>query len=188
MAAPGVGVPGAVARRRRFDTDVGAAPFGALGLGAHLGLQRRHLGEQRLLLLRHLLGFVALAEVRGAHERVRPGPRSGCRTAMICPKSSTWMWWHVLITRPMSCSTSRIARPVAASSMSSSASSSVSDSLRPDDGSSSSSTRGLVASARAISTSRCVPVGAVDPLVGDRREADALDQLVGELTGLELLA
>ena len=29
---------------------------------------------------------------------------------------------------------------------------------------------------------------AVDALVGDRREADALDQLVGELTGLELLA
>ena len=50
-------------------------------------------------------------------------------------------------------------------------------------------TRGFVASARAISTSRCVPVGqAIDALLGDRREADALDQLVGEVTGLELLA
>ena len=43
--------------------------------------------------------------------------------------------------------------------MSSSEKSAVSASLRPDDGSSSSTTRGLVASARAISTRRCVPVG-----------------------------
>ena len=68
------------------------------------------------------------------------------------------MWWHALITRPMSCSTSRIARPDSASSSRSSEKSAVSDSLRPDDGSSSSTTRGFVANARAISTSRCVPV------------------------------
>ena len=41
-----------------------------LGLGADLFLQRRHLGEQRLLLLGHLFGFVALTQVGRAHERV----------------------------------------------------------------------------------------------------------------------
>ena len=89
----------------------------------------------------------------------------------------------------MSCSTSRMARPEAASSRSSSENSSVSDSLRPDDGSSSSRTRGLVASARAISTSRCVPVDRRSTRsLRDRREPDALDELVGERAGLELLA
>ena len=73
MAAPAVGTPGAVATSgagSRHRDDSAPSPFGRLGLGAHLGLQRRHLGEQRLLLLRDLLGLVALAQVRGAHERV----------------------------------------------------------------------------------------------------------------------
>ncbi len=41
-----------------------------LGLGADLFLQRRHLGEEGLLLLGHLFGFVALTQVGRAHERV----------------------------------------------------------------------------------------------------------------------
>ena len=77
--------------------------------------------------------------------RRSPGPRSACPELMILPKSSTWMFSHDPITKPMSCSTSRIARPSAASSRSSAPSAAVSVASSPDDGSSSRSTRGLLA-------------------------------------------
>ena len=66
---------------------------------------------------------------------------------------------------PMSCSTTRIAMPVEARLRSRAANVSVSDADRPEEGSSSSSTRGWVASARATSTSRAVPVGSSSVLV-----------------------
>ena len=79
-AAPSVGTPGVVARRRGSDTEMlGVGAVRRLGLGAHLLLQRRHLGEQRLLLLRDLFRFVALAEVRGAHDRVGLHLGRACR-------------------------------------------------------------------------------------------------------------
>ncbi len=69
------------------------------------------------------------------------------------------MWWQRFMMNPMSCSTTRMAMPVEASPRSSVANVSVSDADSPEEGSSSSSTRGWVASARATSTSRAVPVG-----------------------------
>ena len=90
--------------------------------------------------------------------RRRPGSRAACR-AMTRPKSSTSMCAHVPMTNGMSCSTSRMPSPSAASSSSRRPIASVSSSSRPDDGSSSRSTRGFVASARASSTRRAVPVG-----------------------------
>ncbi len=64
---------------------------------------------------------------------------------------------------------------------------SVSSSLRPDDGSSSSRIRGSVASARASSTSRAVPVGKrADHEVGHVADADPIEHLVGHLAGIEL--
>ena len=63
------------------------------------------------------------------------------------------------MTRAMSCSTSSTAMPSVARSRSTAPSAAVSSALRPELGSSSRSTLGLVARARAISTSRASPVG-----------------------------
>jgi hypothetical protein len=78
---------------------------------------------------------------------------------MIRPKSSTWMSSQQLITRLMSCSTITTARRCAARSRSSAPNRRVSAGVRPDEGSSSSSSRGPVASARATSRSRATAVG-----------------------------
>src|ERR1700722_19297659 len=79
----------------------------------------------------------------------------------MAPKSRTLMSEQTLITSSMSCSTSRTPMPASASWHSRSPSSSLSVSLRPEDGSSSSSRRGRVGSERASSSSRACPVGSV---------------------------
>src|SRR5262245_18929388 len=78
---------------------------------------------------------------------------------MMRPKSRTWIRSHVPMTNDMSCSTSRTASPDPATSRSNAPIVDVSVSFRPADGSSSSKTRGWVASARPSSTRRAVPVG-----------------------------
>ena len=88
---------------------------------------------------------------------------------------------HAPITRLMSCSTSRTARPSSASWRRTVANSSVSASLSPDDGSSSSSTRGRLASARPTSTSRARPVGSPSTRSSATSpQAEPLEQLVGD--------
>ncbi len=83
----------------------------------------------------------------------------GVPTEMMRPKSSTWIRSHVPMTNDMSCSTSSTPSPEPATSRNKVPRVAVSDSLRPADGSSSSNTRGCVASARPSSTRRAVPVG-----------------------------
>ena len=130
-------------------------------------------------------GLVLLALRRGT-------PSAPCRsactslgvpTAMMRPKSSTWIRSHVPMTNDMSCSTSSTASRRPRSSRNKVPRVSVSDSSRPADGSSSSSTRGCVAErASQLDQPGACPVGsrstrvvrrllAVPPARGSRRRS-----------------
>ena len=84
---------------------------------------------------------------------------AGVPSAITRPRSSTVMRSASEVTRPTSCSTRRIVVPSRRSSPISSASSCRSWARSPDAGSSSSSTRGCPASARATWSRRCMPSG-----------------------------
>ena len=89
------------------------------------------------------------------------------------------------MTSWMSCSTRTTATPSAATSRSTRLKAAVSPSSCPLAGSSRSSTLGSVASARASSSTRACPVGqAVGALVAERVDAEALQELVGDVVGL----
>ena len=118
-----------------------------------------------------------------------PAPRSGVPSAMIRPKSSTWMCSQAPITKLMSCSTSSTPSPSAASSRS----------KRAERGG-----LGLVETRRRLVEQQHPrlareraghldePRGAgrerVDALARDALEPDPLEQLVGQRAGVELLA
>ena len=101
---------------------------------------------------------------------------------MISPKSSTWMSSQVLITRLMSCSTSRMPMPSSARPRSTAAMASVSVSFSPDETSSSRIRRGQVGQGPA-QLDQAGPAGgqAVDPVLGHVAQPEALDELVGHL-------
>ena len=190
MAAPGVATPGSVATtRRRFDDRRDrAVDVRRLGLRPHLGLQRGHLGEQRLLLLGHLFGFVTFTQVRGAHDRVRLhlGRRAErddlAEVEHVDVVARAHHETHVVLDQQD--------RETGAGEL---------DEQLGELGG-----LGLVESGRRLveqhharlrgerarQLDEALGPGreAVDALVGDRREADALQQLVGEITRLELLA
>ena len=85
----------------------------------------------------------------------------------------------------MSCSTSTTATPSAATSRSTALNAAVSCSSWPLAGSSSSSTFGAVASARASSTTRAWPVGSRSARwPAELGDAEALEELVGDLVGM----
>ena len=94
------------------------------------------------------------------------------------------MRWHTRITSSTSCSTSRMPRPSAVRSSRSEANASVSSSLRPEDGSSSSSNVGSPASARPTSTSRARPVGSTSTRSSATgRRPDLVEDLLGPDVG-----
>ena len=82
---------------------------------------------------------------------------SGVPSAIFSPWSSTMMWFEIFITSFMSCSTSRMATPDRAIRAISRSISAVSTALQPAAGSSSSSSRGQAAIARAISSRFSAP-------------------------------
>ena len=129
---------------------------------------------------------------RRGRPRSRPGP-SG-RAAADLPRScgrrsSTTISSETSITSPMSCSTTTSVVPASRIRYSTSASSRVSTAFRPAAGSSSSSRRGRVASARAISSSRAQSVRQVGGRrVGRLVEAHEAQQAVRVLAREPLLA
>ena len=82
---------------------------------------------------------------------------AGSPSAIFSPWSRTTMWFEMRMTIFMSCSTSRMAMPEAATSAIRWSISSVSTALQPAAGSSRRRTRGFSASARAISSRFSAP-------------------------------